>query len=143
MEYSNEAVELLENVLSDIANKHKFVRNANKLNNTGLKIEKKYGMDPDSPNVGKVLDKMSDKDQEKFSKYVDKKLGKMQKYASNTLQAETDLRKNPKNANWLDTKAEDIHNKYTDRRNKAMNKKNAQHEAALILIEALNTLLSE
>ena len=138
---SNEAVELLEGVLSDIANKHKFVRNANKLNNTGLKIEKKYGMDPDSPNVDKVLDKMSDKEQEKFSNYVDKKLGKMQKYASNTLKAEADLRKNPKNANWLDTKAEDIHNKYTER--KAMNKKNAQHEAACILIEALNTLLNE
>lgn len=142
MEYSNEAVELLEGVLSDIANKHKFVRNANKLNSTGLKIEKKYGMDPDSPDVDKALDKMSDKEREKSLNYVDKKLGKMQKYASNTLKAEADLRKNPKNINWLDTKAEDIHNKYTDR-HKAMNKKNAQHEAALILIEALNTLLSE
>lgn len=139
--YNDEAVELLEGVLTDIANKRKFVRNTNKLNSTGFKIEKKYGMDPNNPE--KVLDKMSDKEQEKFSNYIDKKLGKIEKYAANALKAEADLKKNPKNANWLDTKAEEINNKHTDRRIKAMNKKNAQHEAACILIEALDALLSE
>ncbi len=113
--YNKETIELLEGVLGDAINKQKFVRNANKLNSTGMKIQK------DNPDL------------ENYFQIPYKKRRNMEKYAAKALKAEENLKKNPMNADWLDKKSNDIYNKYTSK----------FEEAACILIEALNTLLNE